>query len=110
RWGDDSFLVVTRSTVRDQGDVLADRILKCIATDPFPLPAGPAACTASIGWAPFPWSTASPAEVSFEEVLRYADRARERAVTRGGNRAVGALPVPAGVEPAEGGPRLPGAE
>jgi diguanylate cyclase (GGDEF)-like protein len=94
RWGGNVFLVATRSTPRDQGQVLASRILTAFAETAFELDASSSlALTGSIGWAPFPWTPEAPEVVPYEEVLRFADRALEGAKTAGRNRAFGALPA-----------------
>jgi predicted signal transduction protein with EAL and GGDEF domain len=47
--------------------------------------------TCSIGWAAFPWFTTSPGAVSFEDVLRMADRALYLAKNSGRNQGIGFL-------------------
>lgn len=103
RWGGRTFLVVTRASDRERGEVLASRILSSMAGAPCPLPDGSSLqLTASVGWAPFPWLADAPESVPYEDVLRLADRALQTAKDEGGNRAVGAFaPGPAEADGAE---------
>lgn len=103
RWGGRSFLVVTRASGRERGDVLASRILSALSASPLTLEDGTELLlTASVGWAPFPWLTDAPGDVPYEDVLRLADRALQTAKDEGGNRAVGVFaPGPALADGAE---------
>jgi diguanylate cyclase (GGDEF)-like protein len=93
RWSGSVFLVLTRATLRGQAYVLADRVMVAFGTEPFATGEASMTVSVSIGWAPFPWFTETPAEVGHEEVLCVADRALEAARDRGRNRAVGTLPL-----------------
>ena len=91
RWSGEDFLVVTRSSSREQGQVLAQRILSVVGETPVDLPGGGILqATCSIGWAPFPLLTEAPSEITYEEVLRLTARALDDALAKGGNRACGA--------------------
>jgi diguanylate cyclase (GGDEF)-like protein len=93
RWGGEEFLVVCRSSERDDAHLMAGRILRSISGMPFDL--GNERCmsrTCSVGWAPLPWLPAECAELSVDEVLRLADRGLYLAKQRGRNRAVGLVP------------------
>jgi hypothetical protein len=45
-----------------------------------------------VGWSVFPWLPADPEAVSYEEVLRLADRALYRAKEAGRDQSVGLIP------------------
>lgn len=101
RWGGDDFLVVTRSSMREQGSILAGRLLNVLRKEPYSLPGGAVVSkTASIGWAPFPWYTAASWEVLYEDVLRLGEKALEFARQKG-DVAVGVVPVAAQKSPAD---------
>jgi diguanylate cyclase (GGDEF)-like protein len=95
RWGGEEFLVVSRYTDRNEGELLAQRVLSAIADTPFPLGASGESIhrSCSVGWAAFPWFASNPRAVSHEEVLTLADRALHQAKQSGRNRAVGMLPA-----------------
>jgi diguanylate cyclase (GGDEF)-like protein len=101
RWGGEEFLIVSRWTNRQAGAVLASRTLEVVAGEPFVVDGERLTITCSVGWAPYPWSTANPEALPFEEVLSLADRALYLAKREGRNRAVGVLP---GTERAGAGP------
>jgi diguanylate cyclase (GGDEF)-like protein len=91
RWGGEEFLVVSREGRREDGDVLASRILRAIGEAPFDLGEGRSRrCTCSVGWAPFPWRPDAPGALPHREVLILADRALYRA-KEARNQAVGML-------------------
>ena len=94
RWGGEEFLVVSRYTDRNEGELLAQRVLSAIADTPFPLGASGESIhrSCSVGWAAFPWFASNPRAVSYEEVLTLADRALHQAKQSGRNRAIGMLP------------------
>ena len=93
RWGGEEFLVVSRGVRRDNGAGFAQRIMAALADTPIIIPSGHALrVTASIGWAPFPWSRANPQAVSQEDVLFMADNAVYLSKRGGRNRAFGVLP------------------
>jgi diguanylate cyclase (GGDEF)-like protein len=95
RWGGEEFLLISRWTDRESGDVLALRLLEAIGDFPFTFaPGRTATVTCSVGWAPFPWHPDQPEAVSFEEVLSLADRALYLAKREGRDRAVGVRPGP----------------
>ena len=94
RWGGEEFLVVSRSTDRNQANVLADRILEAFRAKPFVIDASEqTAQTCSIGWAAFPWSEDDIQAVGYERVIKFADRALYRAKKAGKNQAIGMVPV-----------------
>ncbi len=90
RWGGEEFLIVCRSANRDEGDVMAGRILRIIGSKPFVVRDGKAVTrTCSVGWAPFPWESAS--SIPVEDVLRLSDRGLYLAKREGRNCAVGVM-------------------
>src|SRR5207302_2842412 len=90
RWGGEEFLVVSRFTSRQEASVLCGRILNAIGAEPLDLKnGGTLQRTCSVGWAPFPWFTAQPSVVPFEDVLRIADRCLYAAKHAGRNQAIG---------------------
>lgn len=92
RWGGEEFLVVSRFTDRENAEILAKRVLQAIGTESFHLISGSIRRTCSIGWAVFPWSPEHPDAISYQDVIRLADRALYKAKDTGRNMAVGVLP------------------
>ena len=102
RWGGEEFLLISRDADRARGDVLAERIMASVGSDPISLGAGQSVrMTCSVGWAPFPWLSESPRTLAFTEVLKLADRAMYLAKQSGRNKSVGVVP---GGSPAQGAP------
>jgi diguanylate cyclase (GGDEF)-like protein len=94
RWGGDEFLVVSRYTNREEANILAERVLQAVGSDPRTLKGGHRLrCTCSIGWAVFPWFVREPEVVDYREVLRLADCALYEAKKAGKNQAIGMLPT-----------------
>ncbi len=92
RWGGEEFLIVLREGGRDQASILAERILLAISREPFDLGKGRKLWrTCSVGWAVFPSLPAFPEAVSYEDVLRLADRALLFAKRSGRHQSVGFL-------------------
>lgn len=90
RWGGEEFLVVSRHSNRDEAEILAARVLDAVGKEPFRLANGNLIHrTCSIGWAVFPWSSAEPEAVDYQEILRLADDALYEAKHEGRNRAIG---------------------
>jgi len=76
RWGGDEFLVVARDTNRKYAATLAERIRASLSGRVFPVGNGQVArCTASIGYASFPFLKDQPELLQWEEVLGVADAA-----------------------------------
>ncbi|MEP6994127.1 MAG: diguanylate cyclase [Acidobacteriota bacterium] len=93
RWGGEEFLLISRDADRARGDVLAERIMASVGSDPFDLGGGQSVKrTCSVGWAPFPWFSDSPRTLAFTEVLKLADRGMYLSKQSGRNRSVGVLP------------------
>ncbi len=102
RWGGEEFLIVSREGDRQQAHLLAERILSVISREPMDLGKGRTVWrTCSVGWAVFPWLPAAPEAVSYDEVLRLADRALLLAKRLGRHQSVGLLPVEDGPERVE---------
>ena len=94
RWGGDEFLVLSRHTNRQEGDILAERVLHGIGGEPFTLKGGhQLRCTCSIGWTVFPWFVDEPEAVEHSEALRLADSSLYEAKKAGRNQAWGTLPA-----------------
>ncbi|HJV89305.1 MAG TPA: diguanylate cyclase [Holophagaceae bacterium] len=89
RWGGEEFFVVARSIHRDQGLVLAERILEAVRTRPFELGTTRLQGTCSVGFAPFPFDPAHPQNTPWERVVAFADRCLYAAKDSGRDRAVG---------------------
>ena len=78
RWGGEEFLLVCRTTDRENASLLCSRVLEAIREVPFDVGNGVEIHkTCSIGWAPFPWLK--------EDVELAVDRQRDRT---GGQGAV----------------------
>jgi len=100
RWGGEEFLVVSRCTDRNQAGILANRILDAFRSRPFQIDAAEqSAQTCSIGWAAFPWIENDVQSLSYEGVLKYADRALYRAKKAGKNQAIGMIHSEEGANP-----------
>jgi len=94
RWGGEEFLVVFRSAERNDGVLLAGRILKAVNSVKFDLGnERRLARSCSVGWAAFPWLPPACSDLSVEEVLRLADRGLYLAKQGGRNQAVGMVPA-----------------
>jgi diguanylate cyclase (GGDEF)-like protein len=94
RWGGDEFLVVSRYTNREEANILAERVLQAVGSEPCALKGGHVLrSTCSIGWAVFPWFVREPESVEYSEVLRLADCALYDAKKAGKNQAIGMLPT-----------------
>ena len=93
RWGGEEFLIVSRSTDRKLGDVLATRVMQTIRGELFAVsPTHQIRRTCSIGWAAFPWLEDDVQAKGYEEVLNLADRALNLAKQAGKDRAIGMTP------------------
>ena len=93
RWGGEEFLVVSRSTNRQQAAILAQRVLESFRAKPFIIEgAEPLRQTCSIGWAAFPWFEDDVEAIRYEGVLKFADRGLYRAKKAGKDQAVGMVP------------------
>jgi diguanylate cyclase (GGDEF)-like protein len=97
RWGGEEFLLISRDADRTRGEVLAERIMASVGSEPFSLERGGAGGpsvrrTCSVGWAPFPWFPDAPRTLGFTDVLKLADRGMYLAKQAGRNRSVGVVP------------------
>jgi diguanylate cyclase (GGDEF)-like protein len=94
RWGGEQFLILSRSTERKDGAVLAQRILDTVAAEPLEVSGDHSLRrTCSMGWVPFPWLRSAPDKLSVEQVLDLAEKALLVAKNSGRNQAVGLAPV-----------------
>src|SRR5208282_6865758 len=75
RWGGEEFLLVCRTTDRENAGLLCNRVLEAIRELPFDVGNGVQihkAC--SIGWAPFPWLRDDVGLLSIDNVIELADQ------------------------------------
>jgi len=97
RWGGEEFLIVARD-LDDQGaQVLARRILESVALTAIAVPGREALfVTASLGYAPWPWSSHGHEHPEGDQhlAIALADAGTYLAKIEGRNRAFGVLPGP----------------
>jgi diguanylate cyclase (GGDEF)-like protein len=94
RWGGEEFLLVCRTTDRENASLLCARVLEAIRDVTFDVGGGASLYkTCSIGWAPFPWLQEEPGLLSIDNVIELADRAMYLAKREGRNRSHGMLPT-----------------
>ncbi len=95
RWGGEEFMLVCRTTDRDNASLLCSRVLEAIREIPFDVGNGVEIHkTCSIGWAPFPWLKEDVGLLSIDNVIELADKALYVAKREGRNRSYGMLPSP----------------
>ena len=95
RWGGEEFLLVCRTTDRDNASLLCNRVLEAIREVPFDVGNGVEIHkTCSIGWAPFPWLKEDVTLLSTDNVIELADKALYLAKREGRNRSYGMIPAP----------------
>jgi diguanylate cyclase (GGDEF)-like protein len=94
RWGGEEFLLVCRTTDRENASLLCNRVLDAVRSEPFDVGNGVEIHkTCSIGWAPFPWFKDDVHMLSIDNVIEMADRALYLAKREGRNRGYGLLPT-----------------
>jgi diguanylate cyclase (GGDEF)-like protein len=94
RWGGEEFLLVCRTTDRENAALLCNRVLEAIREVPFNVGNGVLIHkTCSIGWAPFPWLKEDVGLLSIENVIELADKALYLAKREGRNRSYGMVPA-----------------
>ena len=94
RWGGEEFLLVCRTTDRENASLLCSRVLEAIREVPFDVGNGVEIHkTCSIGWAPFPWLKEDVSLLSIDNVIELADKALYLAKREGRNRSYGMLPA-----------------
>jgi diguanylate cyclase (GGDEF)-like protein len=94
RWGGEEFLLVCRTTDRENASLLCNRMLEAVSKEPFDVGNGVEIHkTCSIGWAPLPWFKDDVNMLSIDNVIELADRALYIAKREGRNRAYGLLPA-----------------
>lgn len=92
RWGGEEFLIAFRGVSREDGPLLADRLLYAVSSAAFELPRGVSLHkTISIGYAAFPQDVLKPQEGTWEAAVELADARLYEAKRAGRNRAVGDL-------------------
>jgi diguanylate cyclase (GGDEF)-like protein len=95
RWGGEEFLLVCRTTDRDNATYLCKRVLEAVRDLPFDVGNGVEIHkTCSIGWAPYPWLKDDVGHLSIDNVIELADKALYLAKREGRNRSYGLLPAP----------------
>jgi diguanylate cyclase (GGDEF)-like protein len=93
RWGGEEFMLVCRTTDRENAPLLCNRVLEVIRDLPFDVGNGVEVHkTCSIGWAPYPWLKDDVGLLSLDNVIELADKALYLAKREGRNRAYGLLP------------------
>jgi diguanylate cyclase (GGDEF)-like protein len=96
RWGGEEFLLVCRTTDRENASLLCNRVLQAIREMPFDVGNGVEIHkTCSIGWAPLPWIKEDGGLLSIDNVIELADKGLYLAKREGRNRSFGMLPSPA---------------
>jgi diguanylate cyclase (GGDEF)-like protein len=94
RWGGEEFLLVCRTTDRENASMLFARVLEAIRELPFDVVNGVEVHkTCSIGWAPFPWLREDVGLLSIDNVIELADKALYLAKREGRNRSFGIVPA-----------------
>jgi len=94
RWGGEEFMLVCRTTDRNNASLLCDRVLEAIREVPFNVGNGVEIHkTCSIGWAPFPWLKDDVGMLSMNNVIELADKALYLAKREGRNRSYGMVPA-----------------
>jgi len=94
RWGGEEFMLVCRTTDRENASLLCNRVLEAIREIPFTVGNGVEVHkTCSIGWAPFPWLKEDVTLLSIDNVIELADKALYLAKREGRNRSYGMLPA-----------------
>ncbi len=93
RWGGEEFMLVCRTTDRENASLFCNRVLEVIRNTPFDVGNGVEVHkTCSIGWAPYPWLKDDVGLLSLDNVIELADKALYLAKREGRNRAYGLLP------------------
>jgi diguanylate cyclase (GGDEF)-like protein len=96
RWGGEEFMLVCRTTDRENAGLLCNRVLEAIRELPFDVGNGVEIHkTCSIGWAPFPWLRDDVGLLSIDNVIELADKSLYLAKREGRNRSFGMVPAAA---------------
>jgi diguanylate cyclase (GGDEF)-like protein len=94
RWGGEEFLLVCRTTDRENAGLLCTRVLEAVSDVPFDVGNGVQVHkTCSIGWAPYPWMPGGTQMLSIDNVIELADKALYLAKREGRNRSYGLVPA-----------------
>jgi diguanylate cyclase (GGDEF)-like protein len=94
RWGGEEFMLVCRTTDRENAALLCNRVLEAVRDVPFDVGNGVQVHkTCSIGWAPFPWLPGDTQMLSIDNVIELADKALYLAKREGRNRSYGLVPA-----------------
>ena len=94
RWGGEEFLLVCRTTDRENAGLLCTRVLEAVRDLPFDVGNGVQLHkTCSIGWAPYPWVPGDTQMLTIDNVIELADKALYLAKREGRNRSYGLVPA-----------------
>ncbi len=94
RWGGEEFMLVCRTTDRENAGLLCSRVLEAIRELPFDVGNGVQVHkTCSIGWAPYPWLGDDVGLLSIDNVIELADKGLYLAKREGRNRSFGMIPA-----------------
>jgi diguanylate cyclase (GGDEF)-like protein len=94
RWGGEEFMLVCRTTDRENAALLCARVLEAVRDLPFDVGNGVQLHkTCSIGWAPYPWVPGDTQMLSIDNVIELADKALYLAKREGRNRSYGLVPA-----------------
>ena len=94
RWGGEEFLLVCRTTDRQNASLLCTRVLEAVRDLPFDVGNGVQVHkTCSIGWAPYPWVPGDTEMLTIDNVIELADKALYLAKREGRNRSYGLVPA-----------------
>jgi len=94
RWGGEEFLLVCRTTDRENASLLCTRVLEAVRDLPFDVGNGVQVHkTCSIGWAPYPWVPGDTEMLTIDNVIELADKALYLAKREGRNRSYGLVPA-----------------
>jgi diguanylate cyclase (GGDEF)-like protein len=93
RWGGEEFLVVARSSRREDAPEIAERLRRAAGHGQFTLESGqPIALTVSIGFAVFPFLPEYPRALTWSQIVDLADHALYMAKNRGRDAWFGLSP------------------
>ncbi|HXJ13959.1 MAG TPA: diguanylate cyclase [Candidatus Limnocylindrales bacterium] len=94
RWGGEEFMLVCRTTDRENAGLLCTRVLEAVRDLPFDVGNGVQLHkTCSIGWAPYPWVLGATQMLTIDNVIELADKALYLAKREGRNRSYGLVPA-----------------
>ncbi|WP_269533494.1 diguanylate cyclase [Chitinimonas sp. BJYL2] len=90
RWGGEEFLLIMRHTLRQDAEIVLERLRQAVARMVITLPDGRTlSCTCSTGFALYPFAVDDPARFDWEVLVALADRCLYVAKRNGRNAWVG---------------------